>query len=162
MKKLTSTLKYGRYFANKSNIKIQSFQKSNTFSFRCFASAPDAKGATPSSFVRGLFLGELYDKEVFPFPETLSKEAKENLDMLIPATQQFFQEEVDSKKNDELAKIPDDQWQKMKELGLFGLQVPQEHGGLGLTNVGYARMVEIVGAVDLGVGIALGGKKQRT
>lgn len=42
------------------------------------------------------------------------------------------------------------------ELGAFGLQVPAELGGLGLTNTQYARLVETVGAHDLGVGITLG------
>jgi len=41
-------------------------------------------------------------------------------------------------------------------MGAFSLQVPQELGGLGLSNTQYARMVEIVGAHDLAVGIVLG------
>lgn len=41
-------------------------------------------------------------------------------------------------------------------MGAFSLQVPQDLGGLGLTNTQYARMVEIVGAHDLAVGIVLG------
>ena len=41
-------------------------------------------------------------------------------------------------------------------MGAFGLQVPAEMGGLGLTNTQYARLVEIVGGHDLGIGIALG------
>jgi alkylation response protein AidB-like acyl-CoA dehydrogenase len=36
------------------------------------------------------------------------------------------------------------------------LQVPTDLGGLGLSNTQYARMVEIVGGNDLGVGITLG------
>lgn len=44
----------------------------------------------------------------------------------------------------------------MWELGAFALQVPQELGGLGLNNTQYARLVEIVGAHDLAVGIVLG------
>ena len=36
------------------------------------------------------------------------------------------------------------------------LQVPSEYGGLGCNNTMYARLVEIVGAHDLGVGITLG------
>lgn len=42
------------------------------------------------------------------------------------------------------------------DLGAFSLQVPQDLGGLGLTNTQYARMVEIVGGNDLAVGIVLG------
>ena len=44
----------------------------------------------------------------------------------------------------------------LREMGAFGLQVPESLGGIGLSNTGYARMVEIVGAHDLGVGIYLG------
>lgn len=36
------------------------------------------------------------------------------------------------------------------------MQVPTELGGLGLSNTQYARLVEIVGGNDLGVGITLG------
>jgi very long chain acyl-CoA dehydrogenase len=52
--------------------------------------------------------------------------------------------------------VPEDVMQGMKELGLFGLQVPVEYEGLGLTNTQYARLVEIVGGHDLGIGITLG------
>jgi len=44
----------------------------------------------------------------------------------------------------------------MRELGAFGLQVPVELNGLGLNNTQYARLVEIVGANDLGLGIFMG------
>lgn len=36
------------------------------------------------------------------------------------------------------------------------MQVPAEYGGVGLNNTQYARLVEIVGNHDLGVGITLG------
>ena len=44
----------------------------------------------------------------------------------------------------------------MRELGAFGLQVPQDLGGVGLCNTQYARLTEIVGGNDLGVGIFIG------
>jgi very long chain acyl-CoA dehydrogenase len=52
--------------------------------------------------------------------------------------------------------IPDDVMQGLKEMGAFGLQVPAELNGLGLSNTQYARLVEIVGGHDLGIGITLG------
>ena len=33
----------------------------------------------------------------------------------------------------------------MKDLGLFGLQVPEEMEGIGLNNTQYARMTEVIG-----------------
>ena len=35
---------------------------------------------------------------------------------------------VDSKSIDEKAKIPDETMQDLKNLGLFGLQIPEEYG----------------------------------
>ncbi|KAJ8310393.1 hypothetical protein KUTeg_012258, partial [Tegillarca granosa] len=69
----------------------------------------------------------------------------------------MFEKEVnDPLKNDALEKVEDHVMEGLKEMGAFGLQVPQDLGGLGLTNTQYARLVEIVGAHDLGVGITLG------
>ena len=62
----------------------------------------------------------------------------------------------DAARNDCEECIPPEIFEQMKEMGAFGLQVPTDLGGIGLTNTQYARMVEIVGGFDLGVGIALG------
>lgn len=59
-------------------------------------------------------------------------------------------------KNDQLEKVEETSLDGLWELGAFGLQVPQDLGGLGLNNTQYARLVEIVGGNDLGVGITLG------
>lgn len=59
-------------------------------------------------------------------------------------------------KNDENASIDEKILQTMWELGVFGLQVPQKYGGLGLTNTQYSRCVEICGYHDLGISIVLG------
>lgn len=62
----------------------------------------------------------------------------------------------DPSKNDQLERVEEKSLEALWELGAFGLQVPQDHGGLGLNNTQYARLVEIVGGNDLGVGITLG------
>ena len=59
-------------------------------------------------------------------------------------------------KNDANEKIPEEILQGLKDLGAFGLQVPVELGGLGLNNTQYARLCEIVGTHDLGIGITIG------
>lgn len=46
--------------------------------------------------------------------------------------------------------------EQLREMGAFGLQVPTDLSGVGLTNTQYARMVELVGGYDLGIGICLG------
>ena len=47
----------------------------------------------------------------------------ETLNMLVPATSRFFEDNVDPLKFDAEEKVPDDVTQGMKELGAFGLQV---------------------------------------
>ena len=66
------------------------------------------------------------------------------------------QEVNDAARNDREETIPPEIFSQLQEMGAFGLQVPNELGGVGLTNTQYARMVEIVGGYDLGIGIALG------
>ena len=50
---------------------------------------------------------------------------------------------MDPLHNDQIADVPEDIMQQMKDLGLFGLQVPEELEGIGLNNTQYARMTEV-------------------
>ena len=62
----------------------------------------------------------------------------------------------DAGRNDREETVPPEIMAQLKDLGAFGLQVPTEYNGLGLNNTQYAKMVELVGGYDLGVGIMLG------
>ena len=57
------------------------------------------------------------------FSQVLDEEQMETLNMLVPATSRFFDENVDPLKFDAEEKVPDDVVEGMKELGAFGLQV---------------------------------------
>lgn len=103
-----------------------------------------------------LFRGQMRLDEIFPYPSSLNEEQRDILQSLVDPTAKFFEEKNDSLKNDKLETVPDDIMQGLKELGAFGLQTPVEHNGLGLNNTQYARLVEIVGSHDLGIGIVLG------
>nr|KAG5688117.1 hypothetical protein BaRGS_007576 [Batillaria attramentaria] len=108
------------------------------------------------SFAMNLFRGQISTEQVFPYPEVLSTDQKEELQMLVDPCAKFFEEQNDALKNDALEKVDDESMEGLRAMGAFGLQVPQDLGGLGLNNTQYARLVEIVGAHDLGVGITLG------
>ena len=43
----------------------------------------------------------------------------------------------------------------LREVGAYGLQVPEDYGGVGLNNTQYARLTDIIGANDLGLGVYL-------
>ncbi|KAB1264629.1 Acyl-CoA dehydrogenase family member 9; mitochondrial, partial [Camelus dromedarius] len=57
---------------------------------------------------------------------------------------EYFLLTVDSRKIDQEGKIPNETLEKLKSLGLFGLLVPEEYGGLGLSNTMYARLGEVI------------------
>lgn len=117
---------------------------------------PREKAVESSSFAMNLFRGQMKLEEIFPYPYSLNDEQRENLQALVDPTAKFFEEKNDALNNDKLEKVPDDVMQGLRELGAFGLQTPTEFNGLGLTNTQYARLVEIVGSHDLGIGITLG------
>ncbi|XP_051900679.1 very long-chain specific acyl-CoA dehydrogenase, mitochondrial [Pristis pectinata] len=108
------------------------------------------------SFAVNMFRGLIQTEQVFPFPSVLNDEQAQFLQELMGPVSRFFEEVNDPVANDSLEMVEDSTMQGLKELGAFGLQVPSELGGLGLTNTQYARLVEIVGMHDLGVGITLG------
>jgi len=115
------------------------------------------KKATHSlSYVQNMFRGMVVPDQAFPFPQALSEEQAENLTMLVPPTEQFMTEVNDAAWNDTNEKVHPDTVQGLRELGAFGLQVPEDLGGVGLSNTQYARLTEIVGGNDLGVGIFIG------
>ncbi|XP_067879739.1 very long-chain specific acyl-CoA dehydrogenase, mitochondrial isoform X2 [Heterodontus francisci] len=108
------------------------------------------------SFAVHMFRGDVQTEQVFPYPSVLNDEQEQFLRELVGPVSKFFQEVNDPAANDSLEKVEDSTMEGLKEMGAFGLQVPSELGGLGLTNTQYARLVEIVGMHDLGVGITLG------
>ncbi|GCC21834.1 hypothetical protein chiPu_0000221 [Chiloscyllium punctatum] len=93
------------------------------------------------------------EKEVFPYPE-ISNEELEEINQLVAPVEKFFNEEVDSKSIDIHARIPPGTMKGLKELGLFGQQVPVEYGGLGLSNTMYARIGEIT-SLDGSIAVTL-------
>ncbi|XP_078527555.1 very long-chain specific acyl-CoA dehydrogenase, mitochondrial [Lissotriton helveticus] len=112
--------------------------------------------AESKSFAVSMFKGQMCTEQVFPYPSVLNEEQIQFLSELVGPVSRFFETVNNPSKNDALEKVEDSTMQGLKELGAFGLQVPSDLGGLGLCNTQYARLVEIVGMHDLGVGITLG------
>ncbi|EQB77181.1 very long-chain specific acyl-CoA dehydrogenase, mitochondrial isoform 1 [Camelus ferus] len=117
---------------------------------------PPSPEQESKSFAVGMFKGQLTTDEVFPYPSVLNEDQTQFLKELVGPVSRFFEEVNNPAKNDMLEGVEETTMQGLKELGAFGLQVPSELGGMGLCNTQYARLVEIVGMHDLGVGIVLG------
>jgi len=114
------------------------------------------KAVQSNSFVQNVFRGIVEPEQVFPYPDSMDSEQRENLEMLVPIAERVMAEQNDPLLNDQLESVPEETTQALRDLGAFGLQVPVELDGVGLTNTQYARLTEVVGANDLGVGIFIG------
>ena len=109
-----------------------------------------------NSFIMNMFLGKVDTTQIIPYPNALTEEQSEFLSELIDPFDKFLAEVNNPMVNDELAEIEEHTYEGLKEMGAFGIQVPEEMNGLGLNNTQYARLAEIVGRHDLAVGIAIG------
>ncbi|XP_056380189.1 complex I assembly factor ACAD9, mitochondrial [Hyla sarda] len=110
-------------------------------------------GPRSLAYAKQLFLGSITKDEVFPYPE-ISNDELDEITQLVGPVEKFFSEEVDSKAIDENAKIPPETLKGLKDLGLFGMQIPEEYGGLGLSNTMYARLGEIT-SLDGAIAVTL-------
>ncbi|XP_015126147.1 very long-chain specific acyl-CoA dehydrogenase, mitochondrial [Diachasma alloeum] len=143
----------------------RNFNKFVSLNSRCLATQAaakvkesDAKNTKreSQSFTMNMFRGQAQVSQVFPFPKPLSPEQSDTLKMFVDPIEKFFEEVNDPVKNDDTSEVDEKTKQALWDLGAFGIQVPEEYGGLGLNNTQYGRLVEIVGKHDLGVGIMLG------
>ncbi len=107
------------------------------------------------SIAKMMFFGEVYEGDVFPYPQ-FKDEQKEITTEFISAFQRFAKDQINSEKMDEEAKIPDEVVQGLAEMGLFGLAVDEEYGGMGLTYNCYNRLFAEVGKVDASISTFLG------
>lgn len=74
----------------------------------------------------------------------------ENIQLMRDTVRRFIKNELEpiSQKVEEEEKIPEYIVQKMRELGLFGLGIPEEYGGLGLSTLGECVLSEEFGRVN--------------
>ncbi|MBY0518365.1 MAG: acyl-CoA dehydrogenase family protein [Bacteriovoracaceae bacterium] len=107
------------------------------------------------SIVKGMFFGEIHEDDVFPFPK-LSDAQVEMAKEMINAVERFAQESIDSVKLDREAKISPETLAGLAGLGLCGLGVPEEFGGLGLDYTLYARVFSEIAGIDGAVATTLG------
>ncbi len=110
-----------------------------------------AEGARESewkepSFLREMFLGRLKLDLIHPHPEYDPAEAaraKPFMDKL-----RAFMNKVDSDEIDRAGNIPEAVVQELREMGAFGIKIPTEYGGLGLSQTSYVRAMELVTSKD--------------
>ncbi|MFL5825056.1 MAG: acyl-CoA dehydrogenase family protein [Thermoleophilaceae bacterium] len=105
-----------------------------------------------SSFAKSLFLGEIHEELVFPYPKPDADEQQKVAGLVA-----FLRElDYDQRKVEEERWIGDDLVRTLGDAGLTGLYVPEEYGGQGLSQTGYCRVFEQFAQMDATLSVVMG------
>ncbi len=107
------------------------------------------------SFTKGLFLGEIREDLVFPFPE-LSPEDHDTLTAILDSLRAFAAEHVDRARHDHDGKFADEMRMAFHELGMMGINTPEAYGGLGAGSLMFSRIMGAVGEIDAALAVYFG------
>src|SRR5256885_12150650 len=107
--------------------------------------AREQEWAAPS-FVRDLFLGKLRMDLIHPYPEQDPEEIR-RAQPFLEQLERLLRETVDSDRIDREGEIPDAVVQGLRALGAFGIKIPREYGGLGLSQLSYMKAIELVASM---------------
>lgn len=103
--------------------------------------ARESEWAHPS-FVKELFLGRFRFDLVHPHPP--EDPAAEAAAAPFLAQLKEFLERYDADMVDRTGEIPESYVQELREMGAFGMKIPKEYGGLGLSQMSYVKAMELV------------------
>ncbi|HWH53377.1 MAG TPA: acyl-CoA dehydrogenase family protein [Gemmatimonadaceae bacterium] len=108
-------------------------------------SARESEWSGPS-FVRELFLGRFRLDLIHPHPA----EDSEEIERARPFMEQLaeFLRRVDSDMIDRTGEIPEEYVQELRDMGAFGIKIPKEYGGLGLSYSSYVKAMAMVTSKD--------------
>src|SRR6202050_1617664 len=108
------------------------------------------------SVAKGLIAGHILEDQIFPYPQLRDKD-QEVLSLMVDAIDQFLgPKREDFRAWDREAAQPAEFIQGLRDLGLFGLIIPEAEGGLGLSNAGYARVLSQRSTHDSSVSLTIG------
>ncbi len=89
-----------------------------------------------TSFAKKLFFGVLDSRKVYPYPK------RDSIDEYLEKVESFAREKIDPDLIDRKREIPQEVIDGLKELGVLGMTVPKEYGGLGMSQQAYCRVTE--------------------
>src|SRR5690242_20818923 len=106
------------------------------------------------SFGKQLYLGNFQLDLIHPHPQA-DEEAVRRGEEFCARMREFCETSVDGSLIERDARIPDEVIRGLAEIGAFGMKIPLEYGGLGLTNLYYNRALMIAGSVSPAVAALL-------
>ncbi|MCW5753842.1 MAG: acyl-CoA dehydrogenase family protein [Phycisphaeraceae bacterium] len=111
------------------------------------AEAEKLLGPEPNSMgiVKNYFWGRVREDLLFPYPEAVSAEETARCDQLLAEVEDYLRNEHPATEIDQNQEIPRWVVDRLFKLGVLGMTISKEHGGLGMGITSYNRVLEMIG-----------------
>jgi len=94
---------------------------------------------------KGFFDGRFVADWVFPYPH-LAVDERDEVQQAVARLERFCDQHLDPVRIDREADIPREVIDGLGELGILGMTAPTAFGGRGFSQMGYCRLLEVIGA----------------
>ena len=111
------------------------------------AEAESLLGPEPGSMgiVKNYFWGRIREDLLFPYPDAISPEETARCDQLLAELEEYLRHEHPSTLIDQEQEIPRWVIDRLFQMGVLGMTIPKDHGGLGMGITSYNRVLEMIG-----------------
>jgi alkylation response protein AidB-like acyl-CoA dehydrogenase len=99
------------------------------------------------SFASNLFIGKFGFERIFPYPAQ-SEEDRAKGEGFLAELKKYLRDHVDADEIDRTGEIPQKNIEELFAMGAFGVKIPQQYEGLGLSQVNYGRAAMLLGSWD--------------
>src|SRR6201995_3350368 len=99
------------------------------------------------SFASNLFIGKFNFDRIFPYPAQ-SDEDRAKGEPFLKQLREYLEANVDADEIDRTGEIPQKNIDELFAMGAFGVKIPTQYGGLGLSQVNYGRAAMLLGSWD--------------
>src|SRR5216110_1490027 len=99
------------------------------------------------SFASNLFIGRYDFGRIYPWPEQ-SAEDREAGKEFLTSLEKYLRDNVDADEVDRTGEIPQKNIDDLFAMGAFGVKIPKQYEGLGLSQVNYGRAAMLLGSWD--------------
>src|SRR5712691_8738164 len=99
------------------------------------------------SFASNLFIGRYDFGRIYPWPEQSAEDIAAGREFLA-SLEKYLRENIDADEVDRTGEIPQKNIAELFAMGAFGVKIPKQYEGLGLSQVNYGRAAMLLGSWD--------------
>lgn len=100
---------------------------------------------THQSIASGLFMGRFPWDQMYPYPEQSAADRTKG-ESFLSRLETVLRDQVDADEIDQTGEIPQSAVDALASIGAFGIKIPEEYGGLGLSQINYSRAAMLLGS----------------